>query len=377
MAYRKVSSNKYKIIIEQGYDIFGKRIRKTEIFYGTLSEVKLREAELVQEFYHKGEKMNLNNLTFKEFSNIFIEKYCKDNVSKYTRNGYEKLLLKINSIIGNIKLKEIDTYKLDNMYRMLKKGVRKKEVSNETILHYFTLINIMFNKAIKWNIVEKNPNLNANKPKKEKKERHFYDSNEVKLLLECLKKESIKYRTLITLAIDSGARRGEICALKWNDVDFENHTLLIDNSLKVINGKVDEAKPKTIYSNRVIYLSSSTINILKEYKEWQNQYISSVKGKWNDNDRIFTDKYGNHMHPDTCNKIINKVTKKYNLRKLKFHELRHTSTTLLIDSGINPKAVSERLGHANANITMNIYTHTFEDTKKECANNINSIIKST
>lgn len=55
------------------------------------------------------------------------------------------------------------------MYRMLKKGVRKKEVSNETILHYFTLINIMFNKAIKWNIVEKNPNLNANKPKKEKK----------------------------------------------------------------------------------------------------------------------------------------------------------------------------------------------------------------
>lgn len=70
------------------------------------------------------------------------------------------------------------------------------------------------------------------------------------------------------------------------------------------------------------------------------------------------------MHPDICNKIINKVTKKYNLRKLKFHELRHTSITLLIDSGINPKAVSERLGHANANITMNIYTHTLEDTKK-------------
>lgn len=199
---------------------------------------------------------------------------------------------------------------------------------------------------------------------RKRKKRHFYDSNEVRLLLRCLRNENIKYRTLITLAIDSGARRGEICALKWNDVAFENHTLLIDNSLKVINGKVDEAKPKTIYSNRVIYLSSSTINILKEYKEWQKQYISSVKDKQNDNDRIFTDKYGNHMHPDICNKIINKVTKKYNLRKLKFHELRHTSITLLIDSGINPKAVSERLGHANANITMNIYTHTLEDTKK-------------
>ncbi len=87
-----------------------------------------------------------------------------------------------------------------------------------------------------------------------------------------LKNENIKYRTLITLAIDSGARRSEICALKWNDVDFENNTILIDNGLKVVNGIVDESKAKNTYSNRKIIISQVCIDLLKEYKAWQDDY---------------------------------------------------------------------------------------------------------
>ena len=328
----------------------------------------------MKDFYHKDKKINLNNLTFEEFSDIFIKKCCEGNITNYTIRGYKMLLSKINPIIGEFKLNDIDTYKLDNLYKKLKNGTRKKVVSNETLLHYYTLINIMFNRAIKWNLIDKNPNINASRPKKEKKERKFYDTNDVNQLFKCLKNENIKYRTIITLAIDSGARRGEVCALKWSDVDFEKKTLLIDNSLKVVNGVVDEEKPKTIYSKRLIYLSDSTIDILKEYKEWQDKYISNMGNKWKGTNRIFTDEFGNHMHPDTCNKIIKKVTKKYNLPLLRFHELRHTCASLLINSGINPKAVSERLGHANPNITMSIYTHTYESAKLECANNLNKII---
>lgn len=374
MGYKKLSNNKYKITIEQGYDINGKRVRKTEIFYGTLENAKLREAELTKEYYHKGKKINLNNLSFEEFSKLFIENYCKENVTHYTRNGYEKLLTRINELIGNIKLNKIDEHLLKNMYIKLKKGTRKKEISNETLLHYYTLINIIFNKAIKWKLVSINPNMYVDKPKKEKPEKYCYDVNQVNELLNCIENENIKYKTLITLALDSGARRGEICALKWSDVNFEKNTLLIDNSLKVVNGIVDEKKPKTKYSVREIYLTESTMNLLKEYKEWQDKYIIEMGSKWKGTDRIFTDSVGKHMHPETCNKIIHKITKKYNLHKLNFHELRHTSTSLLINSGVNPKAVSERLGHANANITMNIYTHIYDNAKKECASNLNNIL---
>lgn len=375
MGYKKLSNNKYKITIEQGYDYLGKRVRKTEIVYGTLKDVKVRHAELVNEYYHKGEKVNLNNKTFKEYSEYFMDRHCKKNVSNYTRNGYEQLLVKINSLIGSIKLNDINELILEKMYCKLKKGTRKVEVSNETISHYYTLINIMLNKAVKWKLIDKNPNLLVDRPKKEKSERHFYDVEEVNSLLKCIRSENIKYNTLITLAIDSGARRGEICALRWSDVNFEKGTLLIDNSLKIINGVVDEQKPKTIYSNREIYLSEETLNLLKEYKLWQNNYIKELGSKWIGTNRIFTDSVGKHMHPDTCNKILDKITKKYNLRRLKFHELRHTCTSLLINGGINPKAVSERLGHANTNITMNIYTHIYDSAKKECANNLNKIIK--
>ncbi len=113
---------------------------------------------------------------------------------------------------------------------------------------------------------------------------------------------------------------------------------------------------------------------LKEYKKDQDRYKKELGKKWQGTNRLFTDPVGKHMHPGTCNKILQKITKKYGLRNLKFHELRHTCTSLLINKGMNPKVVSQRLGHANPNITMSIYTHVYESSKIECANSLNSII---
>ena len=81
------------------------------------------------------------------------------------------------------------------------------------------------------------------------------------------------------------------------------------------------------------------------------------------------------MNPDTCSKIINNIVKKHNLDYLTFHELRHTSATYLINKGVNPKAVSQRLGHSDTSVTMEIYSHTFEHTKKESANAFDEILQ--
>ena len=232
----------------------------------------------------------------------------------------------------------------------------------------------MLKQAVKWNLIDKNVNVDAQRPKVVKKERNFYDRNQINMLLSCIKNEKIKYRALIVLTLDSGARRSEICALRWSDVDFENETLLIDNSLKVIDGIVDEDSPKTEYSKRKIYISSATIEILREYKKWQDEYILQRGPKWIGTDRIFTSNIGTYMHPDTCDKIINKVLKKYNLSKLQFHELRHTSCTVLLEDGISPKAASERLGHANPRTTMEIYAHVYDDTKRLSAQSFDKII---
>lgn len=380
MGYIQTGVNKqgikqWKITIELGKDIFGKRDRHIERFTGTLAEVKIRDAELTKEYYHKGKNADIKDMTFAQYSVVFLKKYCERNIGKVTIMNYKRLLKYILPIIGNYKLSKITPFILDDMYSELFKGVKGKELSYNSKYDYYKLINVMFNQAIKWEFLSTNPNLKAQKPKKEKVERKFYDIDQAKEFLSCLKNEPIKYKALLTLALDSGARRGEISALRWDDLDFNANTLIIDNSLKVVNGEVDEKKPKTNSSNRVIILSEATMEVLKEYKEWQDNYIKELGSKWQGTNRIFTNEVGGHMHPSTCYKIFCKVTKKYGLEHIRFHDLRHTSASILINNGVNFKAVSERLGHSNINITSEIYAHTFESAKKESATAFDKIIK--
>ena len=376
MAIKKIDVNKYKITIELGYDILGNRKRKTINFTGTKSEAIKREAELKTEFYHMGESKRITDLTFKDLSEIFIEKYCKPNISAVTTCGYKKSLKRILPVIGNKKLKDITPLVLDNMYQKLRTGKNGQELGYHSSYNLYKVVNVMFNQAIKWEFITENPNAKVQKPKKQKVERKFYDLEQANLLLSCLENECIKYRALITLALDSGARRGEISALLWSDIDFENRTLNINKSLKVISkDKIDEKDVKTLSSNRTIILSESTIEVLKEYKEWQDNYIKELGSKWKGTNRVFTSEFGGHMNPSTCYKIFTKIVVKYNLEPIRFLDLRHTSASLLIHKGMNLKAVSERLGHSSINITNDIYTHTFESAKMECAMAFDDIFK--
>lgn len=380
MGYKQVGiakngKKKYKITIELGKDILGKRQRITRDFTGTLAEVKIKDAELTKQYYHKGNNANVKELTFEQYSEVFIKKHCEGNIGLVTIKNYKRLLRDIMPYLGSYKLDKITPAMLDTMYQKLRKGQKGKELSYNSMYDYYKLINAMFNQAIKWEFLDKNPNLKANKPKKDIIDRKFYDLEQVKEFLSCLDNECIKYKALLTLALDSGARRGEISALRWSDIDFETNTLKIDKSLKVVNGVLDEKKPKTNSSNRVIILSNATIEVMKEYKEWQDNYIKELGNKWVGTDRIFTAENGEYMHPSTCYKIFTKVTKKYNLEHIRFHDLRHTSASVLIHKGVNIKAVSQRLGHSSINITSDIYTHTFEKDKIKSAMAFDEIIK--
>lgn len=376
MAIKKIDLNKYKITIELGYDILGNRKRKTFNFTGTKSEAIKKEAELKTEYYHVGESKRISDLTFRDLSEIFIERYCKPNISQVTTYGYQKTLKKVLPIIGSKKLKDITPFVLDSMYQKLGVGVDGQKLGYHSNYNYYKLVNVMFNQAIRWEIMDRNPNAKANKPKKEHKEKNFYDVNQVKKLLDVLEFESIKYKTLIVLALDSGARRSEICALRWSDIDLDTKMMSITKSLKVFDGVVDEKWAKTESSVRTIKLSESTIDLIKKYQEWQEAYKKVYNKKWTSKDnRIFTSVDGGYMHPSTCDHILRKIVRKYNLDPICFHELRHTCASLLINSGVDPKTVSKRLGHSDTSITMEIYTHAFEESKNACADRFDEMMK--
>lgn len=375
MGCKRLSNNKYKIIIELGYDELGNRKRKTETFYGSAEDAKIREAELIKKHYHKGAVSKSKDLTFEQFSVIYME-YCRANLGLRTVKKKEDLLEDILPYIGKYKMRKITTSMLSNMYVKLKPGERKIKRSAVTMLEYYKLVNAMFNHAIDIEQllpVGSNPNINKLRPKVKKQERKFYDIPTTLKFLSCLKNENIKYQALLLMAIEVGARSGEYLALRWGDIDWDKKTVSIDNSLGVVDGVIDEDYAKTNDSVRTHYISDATLEVLKEYKKWQDDHIKKLGDKWIGTDRIFTQWNGEHMDNGTPLKTLQKVQLKYSLPKTTFHEIRHTSASIKMYKGIDLKAISDMQG-TSIKLLMELYGHVFDDAKKESANIFEELI---
>ena len=190
-----------------------------------------------------------------------------------------------------------------------------------------------------------------------------------------MQNESIKYQAIILLAIDSGCRRGEITGLNWEDIDFEKSTININKTTQYVAGYgTFEKSTKTDTSNRIIYIAPTTMQILRQYKKEQSEQKMLLGSEWKNPKRVFTTDYGEDMHPDRPYKILKQIIKKYNLKDITFHGLRHTSISLQINSGIQTQIISKRAGHSNVSITHNIYSHFFDDEFKEVANKMDTFL---
>lgn len=196
-----------------------------------------------------------------------------------------------------------------------------------------------------------------------------YDMEQMKTLLNGLDNECLKYQALIRLALDSGARKSEILALTWQDINFDTGVITINKSIDVIKGEFYEKELKNNSSYRNLVFTSKTLEVLKQYREELKANTKSFK----DSDKLFLARSGKPMYPTTCGKILQKVANKYNLPLINFHALRHTPASMLIALGVHPKEIQDRLGHSSMNVTMSIYSHIFQANRKEVANKLQTI----
>lgn len=376
MSVKFISKNYYKLDIFLGYN-GNKRIRHVECVNGSLKQARDREHEI--KMMYKNNTLALqNNMTMSSLTDEWLK--SKENlIGKKTFSEYERICKNIKSCIGHIKIKDINVRILEKFYNELKtcnKGKNKNGYSEKTIKHHYTLVSEILNTGVKWNYIPNNPNKYVTPIKVHKHEVECYTPEEVKQLMEVLQKEPLFYRAVITLAIDSGIRRGELVALTWNDLNFNTHVLSINKAIGHVNGYgnyIKETKSDT--SNRSITLSENTIKLLREYKSYQSQLRLSLGNKWNNSQRMFTTELGEDMSINRPYKILQHIIEKYNLKKIKFHALRHTSISLQIQSGIQPQIISKRAGHSNVSITHSVYSHFFDSSFSEVASTMNSYLE--
>lgn len=290
---------------------------------------------------------NSDYILFKDYVNSFLEK-SKSIIKKSSYYNYQWAL---NSIIlpyfKNIKLNEFNSKKLQEFANFLLDRYSIK--SSRDIV------------AIVKNILHSAEDEEIILPKKYKvkfpKNKNVYNvlapEDYEKLYNYCI--ECSKFPTLgIILAMCLGLRIGEVCGLKWEDIDFKSNSLEINRSVNRLynsstnNSEIFIGAPKTAKSKRKIYLTEKIVNILKLKmpEKIQNIYIISGREK--------------PLEPRNMRAFFDRLLKKLNIEHIKFHELRHTFATRAIENNIDPKTVAEIMGHENCNITLDIYTNCTE-----------------
>lgn len=371
---KRKQKDTYQIQIIIGYKIENgkkKAIKYSEMFYGKKKDAEIQEAKL-KEQYKKGGFVYNAKTTFNELIDKWYEEVALPTLEIKTIESYDVLLIDIRKELGNYILSELSMLVLQHFYNKLRAD-EKRHLSENTILHYYVLIGRILNMGVKWQWVDRNVNELIDRPKPIKAPATYYEEKEIQKVMECLKYEPLKYQVVILLALDSGCRRGELTGLTWEDVNFSNNSIFIDKTTQTTKqGVIEKEMPKNNSSIRPVILMEQTMEVLKRYKEEQEQLKEMLGNEWKGSNKVLIDNYGGRMHPDTPSKIWAKFRKKYDLPHMKFHGLRHTSATIQIALGVHTKVISQRLGHSSTTVTDTIYSHVFtrlqQDVSKEMSN---------
>lgn len=299
----------------------------------------------------KGNYKNHNSITFVELAQLFLDKYANDNLSKTTVNDYKHRLNKyILDDFGQIKVTHIKRIQIQEFSNKL---VKEYNLSSKTTKNYIKLISSILNKGIEWGYLDSNVADKVSIPKnlnKQKRKVVLYSYEELELFIKAL--ENLKNKELqmaIYTSINTGARRGEVLALTFNDINISRQSIDFNKSKIAIKGGTELKDIKT-GKNRQFYVSKNYINKVMAYYKY--------KGTPSKNSSLFT------MHPDTYSKLFKIFLKNNNLREINLKDLRALNESILVNKGLDVVSIAKRLGHLPSTATNYYLDQIPEEDKK-------------
>lgn len=375
----------YRIRVSRGYDRKGNKLKPYELTYKPSKTMTARQIEkelqkTAIDFEEKclhGIAGTAQKLTVEEYAPIYLEAKSK-SMSPTTLNFYEKALQnKILPALGNLKINQVKSAHIQAFINQLcgiSKTNRNGTQSNETlkpssVKRYLTIVQSIFKMALKQNLIDNNPARAEllEIPKVTAPKIEIFSKQEAAEMLSCLEREELQFQVFIQLAIMSGARRGELTALKFSDFDYEGNKVTIERSAVKIASQPTQIKPPKDYEVRTVTVNPYCIELVKLLKAEKERQAERLGDQWHKSDWLFTQWNGDIMNPQTPTKQFSKFLKRNNLKPHKLHSLRHTSATLLLYGGVNLKQVQERLGHGDIS-TTNKYLHCIAEADEQAAN---------
>lgn len=366
----------YQVIIEKPPNaVTGKRERKYFTVRGTKKEAEKFLRDTISEM-ENGTYIKPTSVTVKDWVNEWYSTYQKPYRSDSTLRSYRYQL--DNYIIpsfGTIPIQNLSTMQIQKWVNDLSKKspVSHKPMKARTVKNIFLNLSAAMEQAAKLDMIRKNPCKNVLLPKKSTHLVEVYDEKEIETLISCLKGTDLEVP--IMLALSLGLRRGELIALRWENVDLDNGVVHItENRVEGLKGEVITKSPKSQAGIRDIPLSPSLITMLKKHKiKYFEKQLKYGVGK-NKNDYVVCQKNGQPYKPFSFTKKFRTFLDKNNLRHIRLHDLRHTNASVMLSQGISPKVAQQRLGHSDFSTTMNIYSHVMKSMETEAAQKLDDVL---
>ena len=291
--------------------------------------------------------------TVAEYMERWLDTYATTNTTPRTQEGYRGNIQRyINPAIGRVALQSLTGQQIQGMYAQM----TGRGLSARTVLHTHRVLNTALRHAVKWGILVRNVTETTTPPKPQSTEMEMWDESATDRFIDAITEH--RFRDFYQLALVTGMRRSELAGLRWENVDLVTGRLsVVSTRQRIIGRGILEDQPKTRRSRRSIALGPETVELLHEIRGNQIEQKLTAGGAWQDTGYVLTQADGRPMNPVQVSQEFTKIVRKAELPHLSLHGLRHAHATQLLADNVNPKIVSERLGHSNIATTMDVYSH--------------------
>lgn len=373
---------KYLIRVFLGRDSTGKRHYHDETFHGKKRQAQDRLRTLLTK--HKaGESLKIGKDTFGVFLDEWLDSLS--DLKESTVEQYKRILdIYVRPKLGNLMLTKVEASDVQALY----KGMAEAGLSRGTVAFAHTLLKSSFKLAMRRRKIAFNPMDGVDSPagKRMNEERDERRSGQVMTNDQVAKffdaANLTRYGTILTLAFHTGCRPGELLGLKWEDLDSSARTLKICRGIKWRKGKGKGENewyldtPKTAHSRRVLLLTDNLVDLLGAHRKRQLEERMKAGRIWQNHDFIFANEIGQPYSQAKLLYNFKMILKAADLpHNFTPYSARHTSATMLMARGINPKTVSQRLGHSDVVITLQTYTHPTAEMQSQASEEIERALR--
>ncbi len=345
--------------------------RKRKYIYGKTRKEVQEQLKTALHEQQQGKLATGPKQTVAQFFDRWLEDVHKQTLRINTYRKYRNLLDKhIIPSIGNVQLKKLTSTHIQDTYtRMQKAGL-----SPATVHAVHELLRMGLSQAVKGKLATGNVTEGVSLPRIPQHETQTLTVEQAQKLLSVAKGHQIE--TLLTVALATGMRRGELLGLHWQDISFETMSLQVLRTLVFGKGhKYIENEPKTASGRRKIILPQFAVDALKKHRILQLERRIKLGDAWVDRDLVFCNLAGDYFTFSSLDYMFQSLLKKAGLPHMRFHGLRHSAATILLTMGVQPKVVQELLGHSQISMTMDIYSHVLPSMQQDAMIKLDDLFK--